>query len=366
MTRRGRARAPEPGRREPRPDRTVCVRHVPRKDRFGFGPAAEPGIKVVVRKRPGCRATATVALALLLPVFLLISACAEPAPRAAEMPPQPQSPLTRIVSFPSPVGKRWAIVHHPRTAGRNSPLVVVINGAYGSAQGAMASFNWNALADQAGLVVAYPNASGPLWNAGDCCGAAHANHVDDVGFLHQLSQFLQRQDGVDPRRVYAVGISNGAMMAYGWACGRPGDLAGIGAVAGALVSPCTPTPTLTVVAIHGTADRNVPIGGGVGPLSVTKYPYPSLTTTLAPFVSADGCDPTPRQTHKPLVQISTWNCDGGRNVVMAVVTGMGHIWPGARPTRPRARTAHPVPIALDATTFLWSGLRSSRLSRDPG
>jgi polyhydroxybutyrate depolymerase len=190
---------------------------------------------------------------------------------------------------------------------------------------------------------------------------------DDVGFLHALLLRLADQDHIDPHRVFAVGISNGAMMAYGWACARPDDLAGIGVVDGALVSSCSPAPSVQVVAVHGTADRNVPINGGVGPLSVTHYRYPPLTASIAPFVAGDGCGPSPQITHRPMVQISTWTCSGEHNVVVAVVRGMGHIWPGARSLRPtsKQRMVRQTPIALDATTFLWMNLSSPHLEGPP-
>jgi polyhydroxybutyrate depolymerase len=323
--------------------------------------AAAPGIKVAMRRRLIGRATVFVAVALLLPLAMLLASCSGVSSPKVDPAPSASSP-NRVLNIPSAAGTRYAIVHHPATAGRNPALVVVLNGAYGTAQQARASFGWDALADKNGFVVAYPNASGPLWNAGNCCGTAHTRDVDDVGFLHELLLRLQREDAVDPHRTYAVGLSNGAMMAYAWACARPGDLAGIGPVAGALVAPCTPPPAVTVVAVHGTADRNVPINGGVGPISVTHFRYPPLSASLAPFVTADGCAPQPLITHRPSVQISTWNCAGDRNVVVAVVQGMGHVWPGSRPLKPsKQRLVHQSAVPLDATSFLWSKLRSSEL-----
>jgi len=273
----------------------------------------------------------------------------------------PTAPVNRTVTLASAVGPRTAIVHRPTGLARNSPLVVVMHGAGGTGEQVRSTFGWDALADREGFEVAYPNGFGRYWNAGFCCGAPHARHVDDLGFLHGLVAQLVAEDGVDARRVYAVGMSNGAMMAYAWACARPEDLAGIGPVAGALVAPCQPAPAITVVAVHGTADRSVPISGGVGPKSVSHYDYPSVAVSLAPFVAADKCAPMPKRTDRPSVQLSTWTCSGDRNVTLAVVSGLGHEWPGARPASPVKRVMRP-PAPLDATTFLWSHLRTSVLS----
>ena len=117
-----------------------------------------------------------------------------------------------------------------------------------------------------------------------------------------------------------------------------------------------------MVAVHGTADRSVPISGGVGPRSVSHYNYPSLSATLAPFLAADGCDPVPHRRDKPPVQVTTWTCSTDRNVTLAVVTGMGHEWPGSRPTDAVKRVLRQPPGPLDATTFLWDNLRTRVLS----
>jgi polyhydroxybutyrate depolymerase len=280
----------------------------------------------------------------------------------AAAPGVPQTEVNRTVSLPSSVGPRTATVHRPANLARDAPLVVVIHGAGGSGEQVRSAFGWDALADLDGFEVAYPNGLNKYWNAGFCCGVPHARGVDDVGFLHQLVGLLVAQDGVDPHRVYAVGMSNGAMMAYGWACARPGDLAGIGPVAGALVAPCQPAAPMTVVAVHGTADRNVPLGGGVGPKSVSHYPYPSVAQSLAPFVAADRCAAAPRRTDQPPVQLSTWTCAGGRDVTLAVVTGLGHEWPGERPSGGMKWLNRQSAPPLDATSFLWQHLRGARLS----
>jgi polyhydroxybutyrate depolymerase len=298
-------------------------------------------------------------LGVVAVLAVILAGCAAPSVRSG---PSSAKPTNRTVTLDSPAGERTAIVHRPAGLPKGSPLVVVLHGAYGSGQQTKASLNWDSLADRDKFEVAYPNGIGRFWNAGFCCGKPHARNVDDVDFLHRLTEELIADDGVDPRRVYAVGMSNGAMMAYAWACARPEDLAGIGPVAGSLVSSCDPTPSITVVAIHGTADRNVPISGGVGPRSVSHYDYPSLAVSLAPFVAADHCAPMPKSTERPPVRFTSWSCAAGSKVMVAVVDGMGHDWPGSRPADAIKRALRKAPGPLDATTWLWTNLRSSGLS----
>lgn len=293
------------------------------------------------------------------------SACAS----APVAPPPPDSSVTSPASVPStrtvtlgagPAARR-AIVHRPGGQRGPMPLVVVMHGAFGTPEQTRAATGWDALADREGFVVAYPAGAGRTWNAGRCCGLAYAHKVDDVDYLHRLVEELILSDQVDRRRVYAVGMSNGAMMAYAWACARPDDLAGIGPVAGARVAECPVPPTVNVVAIHGTADHNVPIRGGVGPRSVTRFAYPTLSASIAPFLTGDRCTPAPKRHDRAPLHISTFNCMAGAGVTVAVVDGMGHEWPGARSSDPVRRVIQQkaAPPPMDATSFLWSHLRTT-------
>jgi len=165
-----------------------------------------------------------------------------------------------------------------------------------------------------------------------------------VLFLDALVATVRRDDGTGP--VYAVGFSNGAMMSYAWACARPGMLAGIGPVAGALVVACPAPAPLTVVAVHGRLDARVPLDGGRGPSGTT---FPSLDASLAPFRAAAGCPATPPPTEPP-VRVDARACAEDRSVVSVVVDDLPHAWPGAGPD---AGTSD---APSDATGFLWAHL----------
>lgn len=279
------------------------------------------------------RAVWCAVLAPVLLVVTLLGACTSPVPPPEAVPAAPEA--TRTVILPSPDGDRSAIVHHPARARGKAPLVVVMHGSSGSAQAMQADLGWDALADREGFVVAYPDGVGHGWNAGRCCGRASTSGVDDVGYLDALRARLVAADGVDPDRVHAVGFSNGAMMAYTWACGRPGTLAGIGAVAGSLVVECqTPAP-ITVAALTGTIDKNVPIEGR------SDRGWPGLDVTLAPFLAADRCPPTPVVAAGSGSERRTWSCASSRTVTRETLAGVGHGWPGG------------------ATEHLWSLLRDA-------
>jgi polyhydroxybutyrate depolymerase len=278
---------------------------------------------------------------------------------------EPSEPANRTITIATKDGNRQAIVVHPASAGPKPPLVVMLHGGFGSDTQAEKAYGWDDEAAREGFVVAYPNGVDASWNVGDCCGQAQRRGIDDVGFLHALVAQLERTDGVDPNRVYAVGMSNGAMMTYTWACNDPGELAAIGPVAGSLLTPCPHPHPITVVAIHGTADENVPIDGGVGPKGVTGVDNPSLAQTLAPFLAADDCRDSPSIVQAAPITTTVWACSDQHSITTQVVTGAGHQWPGGTP--PSAVVARVMGLdqpsdAFNATDFLWQHLRSASTS----
>ena len=260
-------------------------------------------------------------------------------------------PPTRIVTLHTADGERTAIVHHPATATAGAAMVVVLHPAATSASTMEANFGWDALADRDGLVVVYPDglldSFQDTWNAGRCCPPASELRTDDVGFLTTLSAALKSIDSTGP--LYAVGFSNGAMLAYAWACARPGSLAGVGIVAGSLTSDCPHPDPVSVVAVHGTADRDVPVNGGPAPGGAT---FPGVAASLAPFLASDGCRAAPSVTATSVAAVSSWACAGRPHVVRDLVTGLDHAWPGA------GAAAGTSTGPLDATGFLWSQLRT--------
>jgi poly(3-hydroxybutyrate) depolymerase len=61
-------------------------------------------------------------------------------------------------------------------------------------------YHWDALSDRSGFVVVYPQGEGDRWNV-----SLDSRAVDDVRFLSDLIDHLERQLPVDPRRVFVAG-----------------------------------------------------------------------------------------------------------------------------------------------------------------
>lgn len=247
-------------------------------------------------------------------------------------------------------------VYRPATLGRATsvPLVLVLHGGFGSGTQAEGAYHWDEAADRGGFVVAYPDGYRRAWNAGGtCCGTPARDHLDDIAFLTAVIRTLEKDEGVDPRRIYLTGMSNGAAMSYWYACKGPVPIAAVGSVSGSFAAPCpTPRP-VSVMEIHGTDDRNIPMAGGKGPKGVSDTDWLPVEETLGYFRAADDCAAPQVKKNGP-VTTSAARCAAGRDVTLITVEGAGHQWPGS--TRPHLvgllLGLDPPSDALDATTTL--------------
>lgn len=177
-------------------------------------------------------------------------------------------------------GQRAFLLAQPeRSPAGPRPLVLVLHGHGGSAAqalgqkaGASPLAAWLPIADREGVYIAALDGSkagdGKAgWN--DCRRDAPGNPpVDDVAFAREVVQKLVAAGRVDPQRVYAMGMSNGAMMTYRLAQELTPPLAGFVAVSGLMASDngCAPTrqsqQKVPAMVITGTEDPLVPYNGG--------------------------------------------------------------------------------------------------------
>ena len=246
-------------------------------------------------------------------------------------------------------------VYVPARRAASPALVVVLHGGFGTGAGAQAQYRWDAMADRGGFVVLYPDGFQRAWNAGDCCGQPRARGIDDVAFIDAAIRATARAYSTDPERLYITGMSNGAMMTYRLACESALPIAAIAPVAGTLAVPCEHPQRVSVLHVHGLADGNVPIGGGVG-VGFARVLYRPVADGIAVFRKADACAAPVTTTAGPVTTARS-ACANGKTVQLTTVAGAGHQWPGSVP--PPARAAAILRLdapsaALDATEAIWS------------
>jgi polyhydroxybutyrate depolymerase len=215
-------------------------------------------------------------------------------------------------------------LYKPAGLPASAPLVVMLHGYSGSGKQAETDYKWDGLADSGKFVVVYPDGLNRAWNVNGetCCGRSGREGVDDVGFISAAIAEVVNNVGINRARVYATGMSNGGIMSYTLAC-TTDIFAAIGPVAGIQLNPCrSPHPT-SVMAVHGTADRLVPYGGGQG-FSVINGP--SVPDVNAFWRGVDQCSAPAITTNGP-VTTSTAACADNRGAVLITVDQGVHEWP---------------------------------------
>jgi polyhydroxybutyrate depolymerase len=176
-------------------------------------------------------------------------------------------------------------------------------------------------------VMAFPNGlngpSGSAWNIGPCCVA----NVDDVAFARALVTAVSAVACIDPKRVYATGVSMGGGMAYVLACHAADLFAGVAPSAFDLVqedvASCLPARPITVISFRGSADTLVPFDGGYSAV-VPGMPVTFLgaQATFRKWADLDHCSGAASAADANGCS-SYSNCAAGVEVVLCIKSGGG-------------------------------------------
>lgn len=235
--------------------------------------------------------------------------------------------------------KRTFQYHLPAGLKASAPLVLALHGRLGQGKNQAELTGFDTVAERGGFIAVYPDGVERSWADGRGTTPADKQGVDDVGFLTALVDHFIEKFGVDRRRVYAAGMSNGAMMSYRLACERADRFAAIAPVAAQmgqkLAERCAPSRPVPVISFVGTEDPMVPFAGG--PVSGDRGPVLSAVETRAKWAAFAGCEGEPKVSQEPdpepgdstrVRREAHGPCREGAEVVFYVVEGGGHAWPG--------------------------------------
>ena len=256
---------------------------------------------------------------------------------------------------------REYLVHVPKSyRGAPAPMLIALHGGGGDADNQANDDNYKLISksEQAGFIAVFPNGysrfpGGVLatWNAGACCGAAQKSDVDDVGFIRDVIHRVERQASIDPKRIFAAGMSNGAMMSWRLACEAP-EIRAIAPVEGTdNTTRCTPSRPVAVIEFHAADDPNVPFNGGVG-VGPSHADFVSVPATQAKWVKINRA----QEQSKRVLTVTGAHCDvhvpkpGGAPVELCVTDSGGHSWPGGGTKNGRKQPS----MAISANDLMWS------------
>lgn len=246
------------------------------------------------------------------------------------------------------------------------PLVVVMHGGSGDKDGALRTTCPRGSLDDPACIHAHANARGyalvfpngtsdnvlkalRTWNAGGgvdnwrcTSGDACSRNIDDVGYIRTLIADVKTRIAVDPKRIFATGISNGGAMSHRLACQASDIFAAIAPVGGGMqltvAEPCAPTRPVSVLHIHGTADTCWNYDGGIpscagGITGQQDKEHVSIQRTLDEWAAINGCGSPPVESTlddttddgTTTTRFTYPDCDADLEHLR--VNGGGHTWP---------------------------------------
>ena len=236
------------------------------------------------------------------------------------------------------------------------PLVLNFHGYYSTAIAQQFYSSLAVRADQpdGGFIVVSPEG---LPEFPGVPASQHWNHVqfsgmpDDVAFVNDLLDEVESTLCIDPDRVFSTGMSNGGEMTIRLACSLSSRIAAVAPVAGSYYPPfslteppgawhnsaetCPDTRPMPLITFHGTADTAVPFEGG---LDNEGYDYRLAIDNTTPdddvmqsWAAHNGCTSGRQESTvtSEVRRVTYTDCDDDADVVLYIVDGGGHTWPGS-------------------------------------
>ncbi len=269
-------------------------------EQAGWKPAPQWNSRQLWSRLPACSVVVTFVL-LCVSSIVVAGETAPGAGCGAKPPVVPGDSITATIK----VGdlEREYRLHLPKSYDPDTPapLVLVIHGYTGIAEKTEMEYtSFRSSSDENGYVAVFPQGTGfevggqllTSWNDGACnaspgpagpiCGEGAFDYPtppecgvpsdcdwctchDDVAFIEALLDELEATLCIDGDRVFATGVSNGAMIVHRLGCEMPDRFAAIAPVAGTLARGfnCAPGPghPVSMMNIYATHDDTVPFDG---------------------------------------------------------------------------------------------------------
>ncbi len=238
--------------------------------------------------------------------------------------------------------ERSYFAHVPPGLNRSKkvPLVLLFHGGGAQGEGMSKLTKFNDLADKKGFIAIYPDGLEKRWNDGrEIPGLMQ---YDDVEFIKSLIDKLVKNNNIDEKRVYAVGISNGGLFVEKLALEIPEKLAAA-AVLGAglteeLYGDYTTDKMTNLLLIFGANDPVVPFRGGKfnDPIMGGKGKVYAAAQCISFWIGRNDCasdgdteslEPKVAGDQTRIRKTVYEPNKNGKAVEILVIDGGGHTWP---------------------------------------
>ena len=241
-------------------------------------------------------------------------------------------------TFSCHAGKREYKLYIPANSpqGRR-PLLIMLHGCTQNADDFAAGTRMNALAEEHGMLVAYPVQTKSA-NASACWNwfnpADQRRGTGEPAILAGLTQEIAAEHKIDPTRIYVAGLSAGGAMAMVMGAAHPELYAAIGVHSGlpyqsandvmsALgvmrsgAANARPQPDIRTIVFHGDADKTVHPANGE---NIANRPRMRKSVTKGQATAPNG-----RHYSRTVFQSGE---DGPAKTEHWLIRGAGHAWAG--------------------------------------
>ncbi|HJQ46860.1 MAG TPA: PHB depolymerase family esterase [Amycolatopsis sp.] len=298
-------------------------------------------------------------LLVLVGALSLLAACSQATSTEPSKPAGAETALaatTRTVHRALTVGGRHRtyLAIGPAEPKPGLPLLIMLHGRGISAQEESVRTGFLGYAERGLADLVYPAGISESWNAGHgCCGVAGREGMADVPFIDAVATDSAQFFAADSRRIYLVGYSNGAKLAYSTVCDHSGVFAAMATYGGLPLAECPDPKPISAMMLAGTAD----------PLVKAEHSSPSATaavdTTAAQWRSRGACTTSATRHIGPLTLTTSSGCESGTQIAAGLYHGLTHYWPVASPIEARYTTV--VGPDAAAATVMWNFLSTKHL-----
>lgn len=241
------------------------------------------------------------------------------------------------------------------------PLVINYHGGGMTMREQMLYTQMNRTADRENFIVVYPQGIKQDWNVN--LGRDNKDSSDDIGFTEAMLAKLMQDYRVDPRRVYATGLSRGGFFSLRIAAELPHLVAAV-----AVVGASTPQTVIDqhakpgrigVMHMLGTADQIVAFEGTKGGyLSASdSYQYWLKNNGIGGVAVTERSFDSDKRDETEVTHLE--QSRDGVSVALVTVKNGGHTWAGADAFNvglPLGKTSRDI----DANSVIWEFLSKHR------
>lgn len=211
-----------------------------------------------------------------------------------------------------------------------SPLVFVFHGGGMTSEMMADGTQFYLVAEKHNFIVVFPQGIKKLWYNIVPVEFANDKSIDDMAFVRAMLKQIQSEYSIDPKRIYATGVSLGGILSYKLACQMSDTFAAVAPVSASMTTTdCDPKSPVAVLHIHAKDDQNIPFTGGRGRHTARGNSFPPVTDGLEFWRKENGCQEKHDEISKA-AESECWaytGCTSKKPVDLCMVEG-GHQWPG--------------------------------------